>query len=104
MDLTTTIITFTIFSVLYYIGKALRDVYFTKEKNIDLLIQCANIFQEKYPQCKLLLIGEIEDETTRQLVENHQSIIGAMALSPRRAWVYHKAPCARLRRTTRWSP
>jgi len=49
--------------------------YFTGEKNIDLLIKCADLFQSDYPHCKLLLIGNVADNVSRSIIENHPAII-----------------------------
>ncbi len=49
--------------------------YFTTEKNIDLLIKCADLFKAKGRTAKLLLIGDIPNSEKLNAIEAHPNII-----------------------------
>ncbi len=61
--------------------------YFTGEKNLDLLIHCADLFKSESKQIKLLLVGDIPDDEKRKLVESHPNIIHA-GIVPNAEWYY----------------
>lgn len=48
--------------------------YFTGEKNLPLLLKCADILENDFPQSKLLLVGSVVD-SVKELVQNHPAII-----------------------------
>lgn len=48
--------------------------YFTGEKNLPLLLKCADILNEEFPHARLLLVGSVV-ESMKEVVQSHPSII-----------------------------
>lgn len=53
--------------------------YFTGEKNLPLLLKCADILNREFPKSKLLLVGSVV-ESVRETVQNHPAIIAPGAV------------------------